>query len=355
MRESEKIIQSVRALAPGTALREALDNILRAKTGALIVVDSSPQVMEIAEGGFEINSEFRPSALYELAKMDGAIILTADAQRILKANVHLVPDPAIPSQETGIRHRVAERVARQTGAMVIAISQRRDMITLYQGNAKYVLRDIGFVLSKANQAVQTLEKHRALLDKSLANLSLLEFQDAVTVGDLTRVIYRLEAVRRIADEIELYIHQLGSEGRLVKSQWADLCDGVEEEELLLIKDYYLAQGDRTPEQVAKAIHQASQDEPLDLVGIARLLGYGSNVSCLDVNVTPRGYRLMRKLPRLPIPVVENLVTAFGSFPQIMRATVEQLDAVEGIGEVRARSIKEGLSRLREQLFVDQHV
>lgn len=353
MKEQDKLVKALRALAPGTPMREALENILRAKTGAVIVVDDSPQVMEIVEGGFHIDSEFRPSALYELAKMDGAIIMSADGQRILRANVHLVPQAAIPSQETGIRHRIAERVARQTGAMVIAISQRRSLITLYQGTMKYMIRETGFILTKANQAVQTLEKYRAVLNQALNNLNLLEFEDVVTVYDVVRVLQRVEMVLRIAEEIKLYIVQLGSEGRLVSMQLEELATGVEEEGLAVIRDYLVSQGDRVPDQVYKAVHQAPMEELLDLVGLYRQLGYVGSMA-LDQPVTPRGYRLLMKLPRLPLPVVENLVNSLGSLPRIMAATIEQLDAVEGIGEVRARNIKEGLRRLREQVLLDRH-
>src|SRR5690554_914458 len=156
---SEGIYQVLKLVAPGTALREGLENVLRAKTGALIVLGETPEMLAILDGGFRMDSEFSPANLYELAKMDGAIILSRDARKILHVNTMLLPDATIPSTETGIRHRTAERVAKSTGLLTISISQRRNIITLYKGNVKYPLKDISVILSKANQALQTLDKY----------------------------------------------------------------------------------------------------------------------------------------------------------------------------------------------------
>jgi len=351
----DKFLQALRILAPGTPLREGLENILRAKTGALIVIGDNEQVMEIAEGGFEINSEFTPSSLYELAKMDGAIILSSDAKRILAANTQLIPNPAIPSAETGIRHRSAERAAKQTGAMVVSISQRRSVITLYHGNTKYVLRDIAVILSKANQALQTLEKYKAVLDRALVSLTALEFEDLVTVYDVAKAIQRTEMVLRIVKEIERYVSELGNEGRLVSMQLEELVTNVEEEGLLIIRDYCNLEEEKSPQEILQTIRNWSAEDLLDLSLISRALGYLGNVGALDQVVTTRGYRILQKLPRLPWPVIENLVQTFNTLQIIMKASIEELDEVEGIGEVRARAIKEGLNRYRDQIVLDRHV
>ncbi len=347
-------MQSLRILAPGTPLREGLENILRAKTGALIVIGDSPQVMELVEGGFEINSEFSPASIYELGKMDGAIVLSSDAKRILAANTQLIPDPGIPSVETGIRHRTAERVARQTGEMVVSISQRRSVITLYKGAMKYVLRDISVILAKANQAVQTLEKYKTVLDRALVNLSELELADMVTVYDVAKAIQRTEMVLRIVKEIERYISELGTEGRLVSMQLDELVTDVEPEGLLIIQDYCTILHEKTPEEILQTIRNWSAEDLLDLSLISRALGFMGNVGALDQPVSPRGYRILDKVPRLPWPVIENLVQTFGTLQEILQATIEELDEVEGIGEVRARAIKEGLNRFRDQIMLDRH-
>jgi len=345
----DRLLKLLRTVAPGTPLRDGLENILRAKTGAIIVLGDGPEVMELTEGGFVINSEFTPASLYELAKMDGAIILSADGRRIIAANTHLVPNQGIPSGETGIRHRVAERTAKQTDAMVIAISERREVITVYKGTLRYVLRDLGVILTKANQAIQTLEKYRSVLDRVLTNLSVLEYQGGVTLFDVAKSIQRVEMVLRVVKEIEKYISELGVEGRLITMQLEELVANVEDEGLLIIQDYAMVGGEKTPESIMNVVSSWPAEDLLDLSLIVRALGYPGSASILDQNVEPRGYRILEKIPRLPVPVIENLVARFDSLSNVMAASIEELDDVEGIGESRARSIKEGLQRFREQL------
>lgn len=345
----------LRQVAPGTPLREGLESILRARTGALIVAGNSPEVMKLVEGGFRIDTEFQSASLYELAKMDGALILTPDCRRILVANATLMPDSAVPSFETGIRHRTAERVARQTGELVIAISQRRNVISLYKGNMRYVLRDISVILTKANQALQTLEKYKAVLDQALTNLSALELEDLVTVMDVVLVVQRTEMVLRIVAEIERYISELGTEGRLVSMQLEELVANVGEEGSLIIRDYYVPADGRTPESIREHMANWPNEDLLDLSTIGRMLGLGTTPSALENSASPRGYRILRKIPRLPMPVIENLVGYLGTLQKILRASIEELDEVEGIGEVRARAIKEGLRRLREQTMLERHM
>jgi len=350
----DKLLKILRAVAPGTMLREGLENILRAKSGGLIVLGDSPEVMEITEGGFYVNADYTPASLYELAKMDGAIILSSDAKKILKVNAQLVPDQNIPSSETGIRHRSAERAAKQTDTMVIAISQRRGVITVYQGSFKYVLSDLGVILAKANQAIQTLEKYRSVLNKVLVGLSILEFEDSVTLYDVAKAIQRTEMVLRVVSEIERYTSELGVEGRLITMQVEELNVNVKEEGLLVIQDYATVTGEKHPLSILNVIGSWPAEDLLDLSLIARALGYPGSAGILEQHVSPRGYRILEKIPRLPLPVIDNLVKAFGALKRILLATIEELDDVEGIGEVRARSIKEGLSRYREQLMQERH-
>lgn len=345
----------LKQVAPGTPLREGLESILRARTGALIVIGDSPPVMALVDGGFRLDCEFVPASLYELAKMDGAIILTPDTRRILYANTMLVPDSTIPTFETGTRHRTAERVAKQTGELVISISQRRNLISLYKGNMRYVLRDISVILTKANQALQTLEKYKSVLDQAVTNLSALELEDLVTVLDVVLVIQRTEMVLRIVTEIERYISELGTEGRLVSMQLEELVTNVAEEGMLILRDYAQLGEGRSPEQVREQMSGWPHEDLRDLLTIARIMGLGSAPGTLDSPVSPRGYRILRKIPRLPMPVIENLVEHLGSLQRILRASIEELDEVEGIGEVRARAIKEGLRRLREQIMLERHI
>ncbi|GEO26700.1 DNA integrity scanning protein DisA [Alicyclobacillus acidoterrestris] len=359
MREEAKMDVTVnkilRMVAPGTVLREGIENILRAKTGGLIVVGATEKVQSIMDGGFTIHCELTPSHLYELAKMDGAIIISDDLKRILYANTNLNPDHTIATSETGTRHRTAERVARESGQLVICISQRRNVITLYQGQFKYVLRDISVILTKANQAMQTLEKYKTVLDQELTDLSALEFEEAVSLDEVTTVLQRFETVLRIKAEIRRYITELGSEGRLVTMQLEELVANVDEQAYLLVKDYLHSEMDATPHHVLSILHNMSADELLDGTLVAKALGYQPSVNLLEEVVPSRGYRLLNRISRLPQPVIENLVEHFGILMNILAASVDDLDEVEGVGTVRARVIRDGLNRIQEQVLIDRHL
>lgn len=350
--KDKKLMNILKIMAPGTALREGLENILRAKTGGLLVLSDSEEVLKIADGGFTINSDYSPSYIYELAKMDGAIILTSDLKKILYANTQLIPDSSIPTFETGTRHRTACRVARQTDSIVIAISERRNIITVYKDDIKYVLRDSSIILARANQAIQTLEKYVSVLDRVVSNLNILEFQDLATLFDVVTSIQRTEMVMRIVGEIERYICELGNEGRLISMQLNELVKNVEQDGILLIRDYCQTGMDYS--DIYKQIQEMTSEELLNLDLISKNIGY-SGVPLVDTLISPRGYRILSKIPRIPVNVIENLVRNFKELKATMEASYEQLDKVEGIGEARAKAIKNGLRRLREQIMLDKQL
>ncbi|MCA0993652.1 DNA integrity scanning protein DisA [Bacillus hwajinpoensis] len=349
--KQQEIINGIlKIVAPGTQLRHGIDNILRANTGGLIVVGYDGKLQEIVDGGFSIECRFTPAYLYELAKMDGAIILNKEASKILYANTQLIPETSIPSTETGIRHRTAERVAKQTGNLVISISQRRNVITLYQGNIRYSLKEIGVILTKANQAMQTLEKYKSVLDQGITDLGALEFEELVTLQEVAQVIHRIEMVLRIKKEILNYINELGTEGRLISMQMEELVSNLESEAKWLIGDY-VKDVDESPADVMKRLKRLSSDDLLEENAIMKILGYQDQ----NENVTPRGYRILHKIPRLPSNIIENLVDSFDNLNAISKASIEELDHVDGIGAIRAKKIKDGLKRIQEQLFVDRHI
>lgn len=340
-------------VAPGSPIRDGIDNVLRANTGGLIVFSSLDKLRNIVDGGFQINCSFTPSYLYELAKMDGAIILNERGDKILIANAQLVPDPSIPSTETGMRHRTAERVAKQTKALVIAISQRRNVITLYQGNFRYALREIAVNLTKANQALQTLEKYRVVLEQSIAHLGVLEFEEMVTYSDIIKVLRRFEMVLRIKNELLSYLSELGTEGRLIRLQMNELLTDLEGEAALIIKDY-AGTKEIDPFQILKRLQELAHGEMLEDTAVLKLLGYHGYVH-IDEYRCPRGYRVLNKITRLPAVIIENLVERFKELRHIVSASVEELDDVEGIGEVRARKIKGGLKAIREQMIAERQL
>ncbi len=348
-------IQSVlKIVAPGSPLRAGIDNVLRAKTGGLIVLGYNDDMVKIVDGGFFINCDFSPAHLYELAKMDGAIILSDNGKKILYANTQLVPNNSISSNETGIRHRTAERVAKQTGNMVISISQRRNVITLYQGDYRYALKDIGVILTKANQAIQTLEKYKVVLDQGITNLGALEFEQLVTFQEVTQVIHRVQMVLKIKREILNYINELGDEGRLITMQLNELVANIEQEAILLLKDY-VKDSKQDVRGILKELSQLRAEELLDEAEIVRMLGYGKLANLQEQVVSPRGYRILHRIPRLPSAIIENLIEKYHDLTGIMFASIDELDEVEGIGETRAQMIKAGLNRIQEQLFVDRHI
>ncbi|HET6627482.1 MAG TPA: DNA integrity scanning diadenylate cyclase DisA [Nocardioidaceae bacterium] len=343
------------SIAPGTPLRDGLERILRGRTGALIVLGIDKTVDSISTGGFTLDVPFTATGLRELAKMDGALILDKDASRIQRAAVHLMPDPSIYSEETGTRHRTADRVARQTGFPVISVSQSMQIIAAYVGETRYVLEDSGQILSRANQALATLERYKLRLDEVSSTLSALEIEDLVTVRDVAVVAQRLEMVTRIAREIEDYVLELGTDGRLLSLQLDELVTGVDIERELVIRDY-LPNGRkaRKPEEVLAELESLTSGDLVDVSAVARALGLGASEH-LDGAVTPRGYRLLAKVPRLPGAVVERLVEHFGSLQKLLSAGIDDLQAVEGVGDLRARSVREGLSRLAESSILERYV
>ena len=346
----------LKLIAPGTPIRDGLENILRAKTGALLLItDNNDVIKDVVDGGFYINEEYTSSRLYELAKMDGAIVLSGDLKRILFANAQLIPSRDIETMETGTRHRTAERTAKQTGELVISISQRRNIITIFKGNFRYILEDTNAVLNKANQGIQTLERYRKVFDNKLSILNEYEFNDIVTLKNVIDVIQRAEMVRRISDEIKRQIYELGNDGRLVNMQLEELMGGLEKEETLIIKDYLehvKGRKKRTAEDVMEELSQIQYEDMTKEGTIAKLLGYGTFDNYDEVGVYTRGYRILNKIPRMPSNIVENLVASFKSFQHILAADIESLDEVDGIGEVRARTIKQSLRRMQEQFIFE---
>jgi diadenylate cyclase len=352
-RRSEALYAALRLVAPGTPLREGIDRILQAKMGALIVVGDGPEVLNICSGGFLLDAEFTPQRLSELAKMDGAIILASDGTRVARANVHLVPDPDIPTTETGTRHRTAERVARQISVPVITVSEEMSMVSVhYQGN-KQPLEPIPRVLARADQALQILGRYKSRLDGVTGALSALEVEDLVTVRDIVTVLQRAEMVRRIAEEIEGYVVELGLDGRLVELQLEELTGGVLEDLRLVCKDYFVESVDYVLPQVTTRLAEMSDDELLDLRVVASVLHLSHELD-LDSSMQPRGYRLLSKIPRLPEIIADHVIERFGRLPKIMRASISDLVEVEGVGEARARAIKDGLSRVAETSILDRY-
>jgi len=352
----DKLRATLAMIAPGTGLRDGLERILRGHTGALIVLGHDKVVESICTGGFPLDVEFSATGMRELAKMDGAVVLATDGSRIVRAAVQLMPDPSIPTEESGTRHRTAQRVSSQTGYPVISVSQSMRVIGLYVDGRRYVMDNSAAILSRANQALATLERYKLRLDEVAGTLSALEIEDLVTVRDAMSVAQRLEMVRRIADELEGYVVELGTDGRLLALQLDEMLAGVEEDRALLVRDYLPGGGrrPRTIDQVLTDLRALTATELLDLSAVARCYGLPTSPDALDSPVSPRGYRLLNRVPRLPSGIIDRLVDHFGGLQKLLAATIEDLLAVEGVGEARARGIREGLSRLAETSILDRY-
>jgi diadenylate cyclase len=342
-----ELADALEMVAPGTELRHSIDNIIRASNGALVVVANPAKLerMNILSGGMKIGLEFTPMRMYELAKMDGAIVVSPDISLIYYANVYLTPDQSLESEETGTRHLAGHRTAQQTGDLVIVVSERRRMMSLYQGPyGPHVLEDIGVVVSKSNSALATLEKFTARLTEEARNLTVHEYDGVVTLREVVNAISTFEYSARIADEIAAYVRELGSEGRLVQMQLEEAFHNVPDQYDALLKDY--VDEDVDAREVRAELHAFTSEQLSEVVQITQLLGYGSVGQTEEVFVKPRGYRQLERVPRLPRRVAERLISEFGTLQELLAASEEDLDEVEGVGQARARAIHRGLERQR---------
>jgi diadenylate cyclase len=266
-----------------------------------------------------------------------------------------MPDPTILSVETGTRHRTAERVSKQTDALVIALSQRREVVSLYTDGCKYVMVDIPIVLAKANQALATLDKFRTRLDQVSTRLTALEFEGGSTLHDVLTVLQRAELVTRMAVEIERYIVELGTEGRLIEGQLDETMVGVAADKAALVHDYLVEDDDENYAAVMDQLGRLAHPDLLDFGRLAELLGYDRKLNTLDYPVSPRGHRILGRIPRLPKMVVGEIVREFSRLEEMLAATDAELETVEGVGEIRAKDIREGLRRLQEINLVDRYL
>ena len=347
------LLECLKRIAPGTDLRLGIEYIIQGKTGALVVVGDSEEVLRLVNGGFYIGCGFSPNKFYELAKMDGAIILSSNAKRILYANTHLFPNPDIKTSETGTRHRTAERVAKQTDTLVISISQKRDVVTIYKGNIRYMLEEPRVVLSKANQALQTLEKYKEGLDDLSFNLTVRELEDLATLFDVCSVLQRSSIVQKTEKEVKKYIYELGADGRLLSMQTEELMANVASDFMDIVNDYKHPDNKLDADQIKVKVNSLTSDELLDLSRIAEFIGYKPEGNLKEINLQPRGFRILSDVRRLPQSIIVNLIEKFGNLKSILDADVDQLSEVAGMGKARARSIYNRLKKYSEYYLYNE--
>jgi diadenylate cyclase len=354
-RRDPHLLTAIETIAPGTPVRQAVDDVIRSHEGALIVIGDPHELSFLYSGGIRLEAPFRPQLLYELAKMDGAIILDAAVKRLAWANVQLMPDPTIPSDETGTRHRTAERVAKQTGALVVSVSQQRETVTIFVGQARYQLDPVADVLAKTNQALGTLDTYRQRLEQVLTRLTALEFQNAVVLDDVLVTLQRAEMTSRMSERIQRDCVELGSEGRLIRLQLEELVGNVPAERDAIVRDYHAAGHDAEATIALEGLRALSYHDLLEFDRLGELLGYDRSLNPLDHSVQPRGYRVLSHIPRIPEPLIRRVVGDLGGLDTVVRASQRDLEAVDGVGAVRAREIREGLRRLQEHNLVERYL
>jgi diadenylate cyclase len=355
VRRDPELLEALERIAPGSALRQAIDDVIRSREGALIVIGDPEALSFLYSGGMKLDLAFTPQLLYELAKMDGAIIVNPELTKLAYANVQLMPDPTIPSNETGTRHRTAERVAKQTGALVVSISQQRSTISVFRGTVRYQLEPVAEVLAKTNQALATLQTYRQRLEQVLTRLTALEFQDAVVLDDVLVVLQRAQMTMRMAAYVERDCVELGSEGRLIRMQLSEHVGEVPAERDALVHDYHADDSEERVAAALAALEELRYSELLEPARIVSVLGYPADVNPLDHSVSSRGFRVLSHIPRLPPQVVRRVVADMDGLEAIVRASQRDLEAIAGVGNVRAREIREGLRRLQEHNLVDRYL
>jgi len=351
-READDLLTALAQVAPGGPLRDGLERIVRAKMGALLVLSDDPAVLAICSGGFLLDAPFSPQKLSELAKMDGAIIVSSDIGRIARANVHLLPDRSVATSETGTRHRTAERVARSIDVPVVSVSEEMSVINLYVGEHKHQLQAVSLLLDRGNQALQTLERYKVRLDDAMDNLTSVEVEDVVTLRDVAAVVQRGEMVHRIASEIETMIVELGTDARLLRMQLDELYGEIDDEIELVIDDYL--PGGCTAADTHRLMAELDDESVLDLRKCAVALSPCGGADDLDQSISPRGLRLLARVPRLSEDTARTITNYFGELTKLQRATVSDLLVVPGVTTVQAQAIKDTLARVVEATIMDQY-
>lgn len=342
----ERVRHLMALLAPGTPIRDGLERILHGHNGALIVLGDSPAVRQVSSGGFDIDVQLTPQALRELSKMDGGLILSSDHERILAAAVHFVPDGSLPTMETGTRHRTADRVSQQTGVPVVVASASMSTLAVFLDGDRHRIEEPETLLSRANQALNTLNSYRARLVDRAAQLTVVEVHDVATVDDVAAVAQRIEMTRRIDAEVRGYVSALGVEGRLVGLQRDELFAGVDEQSRLLVEDYRPEGIDPWKFSLA-GLHRLSWEDLGNLTLVAQTMGLDPRTYPAPMVLHARGHRQLSTIGELPPRAAQTIVDHFGSLQALYASSTSELSGLSGVGLQRARSIRAALERIFE--------
>ena len=341
----DKLTRALALIAPGTGMRDGLERIVHGRTGALIVLGHGPLVDAISTGGFVIDVPFTPTALRELAKMDGAIVVDESLQRILRAAVHLMPDAGVHTTEAGTRHRTADRVARQTRLPVVTVSASMSTIALFVDGVRHLVERPHQLLSRANQALATLTRYRGRLAEAATRLSALEVHDQVAVRDVALLAQRLAMVRVLRREISQYVIELGVDGRMVSLQLAELAEGLDDLATLLVRDYAR---DGAPLSL-DGLAELHIEQLGDLRAVAAALGLPTG---LDTRLHAVGHRQLAQLGFLSGRLADRLLEHFGNLHALFGASASEIAQVKGMTVASSRRLREGLVRLAEAAYAE---
>lgn len=345
MEQGEKeFIDVLKKFSPGTKIREALDDLMRARMGALIVV-SKEGISRVRTGGFKVDTKFTPQKLVELAKMDGAIILSEDMERISQVNTLMAPDVKISTKETGTRHQSAERTAKELNTITVAVSERKNKITVYYGDKSYILGDGAEVLRKATETLQILEKQKEIYKENVNNLNILEMNDIVTVEDVCSVLKRIEIIKRISNMVRRKLVELGNEGLIVNMRLKELTAGLDKTRSLLLKDYFKARYSK----VDNILQEMRFDSLVETSNVSKSL-FGSSYG---KEIRPKGYRILSKT-NLPDYKTDKLIKEFKNLPKVLGANKESISKVLTNPKV-SESFLEEVKNLRDKVLVGKQI
>jgi diadenylate cyclase len=343
-KKEKSFIETLKKFSPGTSLRTALDDLLRARMGALIVVDKEG-LSNITYGGFKVNSKFSPQKLVELAKMDGAIILSDDLKVISRANVFLSPKMEFKTKGTGARHKVAERTSEEIGTIVIAVSERKNKITLYHGDTLYELEKSSEVLRRAAETLQILEKQKDIFNDLINNLNILEINNLVTISDVCDILQRIEIIRRISEMIKRYLIELGKEGIIVSMRLRELTKNLNKERELIIKDYFKSKHSK----INNTLQTINFDLLIETQNLSKILFEEIH----DKAIISKGWRILSKIHLTD----ENIIVLINNFNDLNKIFNSEKSSFMKIfkDEKIVKSLIQDLESIREKIMAGKVV
>jgi diadenylate cyclase len=338
-----RLDRAIRRTAPGTALRLSLDMIIAGHLGALICVGDTDNVLAAGNDGFPLNISFTANRLFELSKMDGAIVIDRDLTQIMRANFHLNPDPSLPTSETGMRHRTAARMSLLTKATVISVSERRQVVNVFIDGRSYQLRNVAEIMANVNQLLVTLQTTRQSLDRNLLRLTSLELDNYVTLGDITTIFSYFEVLMTAADELDACTAQLGSEGRTVEMQREQLVGDMDEEYTLMIRDYAHDSTEDNAASIREQFHNMDAKQLRSAKRVAHILGFEDLNE--DSVMAPLGLRTLSRISVVREGMADKIVDEYGSLQEVLDDIEQNPSRLDQLGIKNPSILADSLYRM----------